>query len=268
MPCCVRFFLFSLITCKLQIETGIPQDSEKKASTLLNIKSNKILTITGPRRCGKTYLARQILKKTIKTPKDRKNTMIINFEEPAFYQNQNLEYLTKLYTAYKNILSPEKRPTIVLDEIQEIPGWEKFVRSLQEKNEANIIIIGSSAKLLSSELSTLLTGRTLKISLFPFSFKETLACKKINYNDKFTMATKTQVLKNTAKHYLKFGGYPEIILEKSDEIKKMILKNIYTDIIYKDAVKRYNIKNISKFESLAYYYLTNISSPITYNKIS
>ncbi len=250
------------------IETGIIRDSEKKASALLNIKSNKILTITGPRRCGKTYLARQIVKKTIKTPKDRKNTLIINFEEPAFYRNLNLEYLTKLYAAYKNIVAPTKRPTIVLDEIQEIPGWEKFARSLQEKNEAKIIITGSSAKLLSSELSTLLTGRTLKISLFPFSFKEILNYKKINYIDKFTIATKATELKNTAKQHLKFGGYPEIVIEKNDEIKKMILKNIYTDIIYKDAVKRYNIKNISKFESLARYYLANISSPITYNKIS
>ena len=142
------------------------------------LKYNKVITITGIRRCGKSYIVKQLVKSIIESGVAKKNTLVVNFEEPIF-EGTDLKMLLKIYDSYIEIMDTEGNPYLFLDEIQEVDKWEKFVRSLNERKEANIVITGSSSKLMSAELATVLTGRQLTFEVFPLSFREFLMFKKI-----------------------------------------------------------------------------------------
>jgi len=101
----------------------------------------------------------------------------------------------KIYEAYREIINPKGKPFLFLDEIQEVPRWEKFVRVLNERKEAHIVITGSSSKLLSKEFATLLTGRQLNFEIFPLSFKEFLKFKGINIESEKNIYFNTDVIK-------------------------------------------------------------------------
>ena len=251
-----------------QLPTGKPRVYCKTARRYIKSKSNKIVVISGIRRSGKTTLARQTVKTMLDKGLDVKNTLIINFEEPAFAETLNLNLLTKVYESYRNILEPDRTPVIVLDEIQEIPKWEKFVRSLQEKNEAKLIVTGSSSALLSGEFATVLTGRTVEINMHPLSFSEYLAFFNMEFKTKADLILKKKQVLKLLRQYMEFGGFPEIAIETDDVLKSEITRKIYDDILFKDIVKRWSIKNIDKLETVSRYYTSNTSSPITFNRIS
>ena len=254
---------------KKEQETGIERSEYMNKSLMfLKTKANKILAITGVRRSGKSFLTKQIIKEFIKEGIEPKNTLIVNFEEVKIDEELNLKLLIKIYEAFKEIINPDKQPIIVLDEVQEIPKWEKFVRTLQEKNEAKIIVTGSSSKIMSDELATILTGRVLEIGIFPLNFKEFLKFKSFEFKGYKDLIIRKNDLKKLLREYLKFGGFPEVIIEEQEYVKISILKKYYNDIIIKDIVRRYKIRNIKKIEILSNYYLTNFSSSITFNRIS
>jgi len=172
--------------------------------------------------------------------------LIINFEEQAFAETLDFNLLIKVYESYRNILEPDRTPVIILDEIQEIPKWEKFVRSLQEKNEARIIVTGSSSALLSGEFATVLTGRTVEINMHPLSFNEYFAFFGLQFKKKADLILKKKQVLKMLRQYMEFGGFPEIALEINDTLKSEITRKIYDDILFKDIVKRWSIKNIEK----------------------
>jgi hypothetical protein len=249
------------------LATGVDRFYLKFCLDVVKSKANKILAITGVRRSGKSFLAKQIIKEIIKEV-ERKNSLIVNFEEVSFDERLDEKFLIKVWDAYKEIVKPEKRPIIVLDEVQRVTNWERFVRTLQEKNEAKIIITGSSAKLMSEELATLLTGRTIDLKVFPFSFQEFLHLKNIKAETKLEILARRDEILKLLREYFEFGSFPEVILEEKEEIKKAILKKIKEDIIFQDVVRRFKIKEIEKLERLSNFYTSNMASPITFNKVS
>jgi predicted AAA+ superfamily ATPase len=149
---------------------------------------------------------------------------------------------------------------IFLDEIQNIAGWERFVRRIHDEGY-KIFVTGSNAKLLSSELATHLTGRYSKIELYPFSFKEFLRFKGVAYEKK-SSAIKAQILKNFEK-YLEFGGFPEFLKYNDEEF----LKRVYDDILYKDLLVRFKVKEIKAFKQLAAFLFTNFTKEVSYNSL-
>ncbi len=230
-----------------------------------SIKYEKVITLTGIRRSGKSTILKQIVKTLLETetiPKE--NTLIVNLEEPRL-ESIDVNSLIKIYEAYKEIINPKGKPYIFLDEVQEIKGWEKFVRSLSETKEAYIFITGSSAKLMSEELSTLLTGRQLTFEIFPLSFEEFLKFKNVIIKSKKDIYLNAEKIRRLCNEYIKTSSFPETV-EMNDEIKKKTLFEYYDTILNRDVVKRYRIREIDKIRSLARYYLTNISSLITYTK--
>lgn len=249
-------------------ETGKERFQLQQGLKYLGSKSNKIIVISGVRRSGKTVLTRQIVNRLIEERQDALSTLIINFEEPLFSEELDLKFLQNTYDAYIEIMQPSMQPVIILDEIQEVPKWEKFVRSLQEMNEARIIVTGSSSALMSGEFSTVLTGRTLEICMLPLSFKEMLDFCGMELNTPRDIILKKDEIIRNLKIYEEFGGFPEVVIETDDELKFTIIRMIYEDILFKDIVKRWSIRKIDKLEFLGAYYITNISSPITFNKIS
>lgn len=244
-----------------ELETGVNRplylDRLKRYSS-----TNQILVITGARRSGKSIIMRQLAKEFISQGVDKKNILMINFEDPRFTE-LNTEILQEIYETYLEFLKPEK-PFIFLDEVQEVKGWEKWARTGHELDKAKLIVSGSNAKLLSKELATLLTGRHLDIVIFPLSFKEYLVFNRLSIKDKLDIIGKRIEIKGLLREYLEFGSFPEVVLSKQ---KKEILLSYFEDILDKDLIRRFKIRKPEKLKSLAKFYLSNISSLVTFNSI-
>jgi predicted AAA+ superfamily ATPase len=242
-------------------DTGICRTSY--LNEIRRLGDNFVLALVGARRAGKSTILRQHLKELLRTVK-RKRTLFVNFEDQR-YTELNLQLLNDIYETYLQFVNPEKKPFLFLDEIHHISGWEKFVRSLHERKAAHIFVSGSSSKLLSEEFGTVLTGRHLDIEVFPLDFAEFLMFKGLHIKEKFEVYTKRVDLQRYFREYLEWGGFPEVILNKA---KKDILLKYFEDVIQKDLINRYKLRQAEKLKTLAKYYLMNISSPTTFNSIS
>ena len=230
------------------------------------VNSKEVLVIKGVRRSGKSTFLLQFVKSFIEKKQiSAKDVLVINFEDPRWVK-LNLNLLNKIYEIYLEELLPSKNHYVILDEIQEIKGWEKFVRFLSEAKKISVFVTGSSSKLLSEEYATLLSGRHIDLEIYPLCFEEFLLFNDIKIDTKITRIKLRHKIKNLLKKYFEFGGFPKIALVKEKE-KKAILENYFRDILIKDVQRRFEIREVEKLEELAKYYLTNISTIQSFNKV-
>ncbi|MEM5820441.1 MAG: ATP-binding protein [Candidatus Aenigmatarchaeota archaeon] len=227
----------------------------------------KVITITGVRRSGKSYILKQIGKK-LSEKFGKENVLYVNFEEVKFFEELSLSFLIKIYDAFKEIVRPKTKPFLILDEIQEVPKWEKFVRSLHEKKEAFLIISGSSSKLFSEELATLLAGRELEIEVFPLDFKEFLQFKNFEIEKEIDLIIKKEKIIRFLREFLEFGGFPEVVLEENENKKIGIIRKYFDTIVLKDVLRRFKLRESYKLEALCNYYVSNFSNLITFNSVA
>jgi len=246
-----------------EIDIGIRREALVKKIEELS-KAKEIIVITGIRRSGKSTTLLQFCKEIITSGTRKEDILIVNFEDPRL-KNLNLDLLNKIYEIYLTELNPSKKHYVVLDEVQLIEGWEKFARFLHENKKVSVFVTGSSSKLLSSEYSTVLAGRHLDIEIKPLSFKEYLFFKGIDVKRDVDISGKRHEIKRAFTNYLKEGGFPKVTL--IDKEKRDLLDVYFRDIIIKDIVQRYNIKEVNKLNELAKYYLTNISTLQSFNNI-
>jgi uncharacterized protein len=210
------------------------------APSLLSQQNNFVLI--GSRRSGKSYYFFEIKDNFIKKNNLTKTNFIhINFEDERLI-NISAKDLDLLLEAYREMFG-EKKPILFLDEIQNIPHWEKFARRLAD-NKYKVYITGSNSKLLSKEIASTLGARYLKIVVNNFNFKEYLLINNFKYNLKTIFHSKERYfLKKHLKNYFEFGGFPEVA-EKKNAFSKMELLKTYFDLyIYKDISTRQNIEN-------------------------
>ncbi|MFH0887342.1 MAG: ATP-binding protein [bacterium] len=241
-------------------DTGIIRDSYLERLKRFS-QSGQVVAIIGPRRSGKSYIMRQFAQSLIGQGVNRNNILIVNFEDPRFPE-LNAKTLGQIFDAYLEFLSPQGELYVFLDEVQEVSGWEKWVRSMQELKKAQIVISGSNARLLSQELATVLTGRHLNITVFPLSFREYLLFNKIELRDSLDIVHHAVSIKGLFRKYLEFGSYPEVALKG---MGREILSSYFDDILNRDLIRRYKIRKGEKLESLAKFYLSQIASLTTYN---
>jgi len=214
------------------------------------ISSKLVKVITGIRRCGKSVFSAQLL--------ENKEYGYINFDDEnlAGIEADKLEELLKtVYEVYGKI------DYLFLDEIQNVNRWELFVNRLQRQN-INLIVTGSNAKLLSKELATHLTGRHMAFELFPFSFIEFLMYKNMGLKAETTK--EIGLIKNYLNEYIDNGGFPETFKEPNP---KIYLKELYSTIIFKDILSRHKIRYAKTFRDLAIYTLTNFAKEVSFNKL-
>ncbi|MEM3555965.1 MAG: ATP-binding protein [Candidatus Micrarchaeia archaeon] len=247
-------------------EQPIGIEREEYLNVLFNIlnTTDTILAIVGVRRAGKSFLLRQLAKKLMNKGVGKDSILIVNFEDERFGE-RNLQLLRDIYETYMEEFKSPKNRFIFLDEIQTVREWEKFARGIHERREAKLIISGSSAKMLSEELATLLTGRSLNFFIYPLDFREFLQFKKIEVKNKLELVEKRFVIKKYMKEYLEFGGFPEVVLSNE---KLRILLSYFDTVVLKDVVDRFRIREREKIRVLAKYYLSNVSSPVTFRRIS
>lgn len=226
---------------------GIPRSIDLSR----HLASKQIVVITGVRRCGKSTLLKQISELY-------KSFYYLNLDDERLIRF-SVEDFDDLLLLWKK---KQKSKVVLLDEIQNVKHWERFIRRLHDDNY-KVFITGSNAKLLSGELSTHLTGRHQRIELLPFSFEEYLRLKKYNsVESELTTDNLSRLLKLTDE-YIENGGFPEFLIFKDDEY----LKRIYEDIIYRDLLARFKIRENKSFRELANYLFTNFTSEVSYNAL-
>ena len=222
-------------------------------SILKWFKDERIIILTGVRRCGKSTLLKQIMQNT-------SHWCYVNFEDERLldFKAQDFEMLNEVLTEIY-----ESSKVYFFDEIQNVEKFETFVRRLHDEGK-KIVITGSNAALLSKEFGTRLTGRYQSFEVYPFSFKEFLNFKKITIdkNDFYNIEKKVKLLK-LFEEYLSIGGFPEY-LKNHD---KDYVRTIYENILYKDIITRYSIKREKLIKELVNILATNATSPFTYNSL-
>ena len=239
-----------------------------KALDFLHTK--EILAIIGARRVGKSTLAKLMIKELLQEV-EAKNIFFINLEKPAFIPfKEDATYLEKIFDEYLKLANPDisKKIYFFIDEIQIFKNWEVFIKSRYENSNIKFIITGSNSSLLTSNYATVLTGRVLKLRLYSFNFKEFLHYKKIDISSKILIVKNKIDIKRAFDEYMKWGGYFSVISNENEEIKKEILKNIAEDIILKDIVPRYNIKNSSQIRDMFFYIVSNATNTVNYSTLS
>ena len=214
--------------------------------------------LTGVRRCGKSTILKMIQKKL-------KEEYHITDEQILSYRFDSMEYedmtSKELYQELKTKILNTKKTYLFLDEIQEINGWEKVVNTLASDYDVDIYITGSNSRMMSSEISTYLTGRYITFHIYTLSFEEYLTFKK-SY-------TTLKDLKQEFSNYVRLGGFPATHLQdySQDEVYT-IVKDIYNSTIFSDIVRRNQIKKIDQLERVVKYTFNNIGNTFSAKSIS
>jgi len=229
-------------------QRSVERENEKDVKKFVD--KNIVKVITGIRRSGKSVLSLLLLK-------DMKFGYV-NFDEKTLLMEKNPE---KILSAVKEIYGDVK--ILLLDEIQNLDGWELWVNSLCRR-DYNLIVTGSNARLLSKELATHLTGRYLEFEVFPFSFREYLRWKDFDLENMEYIEEKQGKLKHELRKYLLRGGFPELIVKELDE---SYLRTLFYAIIYKDVVERWNIRYPRRIEDLSRYLVANAPMLYTFTKL-
>ncbi len=214
--------------------------------------------LTGVRRCGKSTILKIIIKK-IKEEKNVDDEQILNY---CFNSMEYEDMTTKeLYLELKSKIIQSKKTYLFLDEIQEIEGWEKVVNTLASDFDVDIYITGSNSRMMSSEISTYLTGRYITFHIYTLSFEEYLMFKK-SY-------TTLKDLKQEFSQYVRLGGFPATHLQdySQDEVYT-IVKDIYNSTIFSDIVRRNQVKKIDQLERVVKYTFNNIGNTFSAKSIS
>lgn len=216
-----------------------------------SMKNDLIKVIVGPRRAGKSVFAIQML--------EGQDFAYLNFDDERLLGISDYDDILK---AIRQVYGETK--TILFDEIQNLNNWELFLSRLHRKG-FNLVITGSNSKLLSRELATHLTGRYLQFQLLPFSFLEFLRVRNFVIDE--TLATKERqgMVLNLLNEYIDKGGYPEVLIKNVDP--KSYITTLFESILFKDIVKRYNVRYSKKLYDLGIYLITNHSSEFSYTRL-
>ena len=214
------------------------------------LNSHLIKLITGPRRVGKSTQALLMLR--------NKNFAYLNFDSQALLDswdaNLVMRMLDDVYPGYEYIL---------LDEVQNLTAWDLWVSELYRLGK-NLVITGSNAKMLSSEMATVLTGKYLQIEMLPFSLEEFFDWNKMGLKElQPEMQTEASVL---IDDYLRNGGYPEVVASR--QLTRSYLDTLFDSIVWKDVAKRHHVRNITDLNNLAMYLVSNYCNPVTANDLT
>jgi uncharacterized protein len=228
-----------------------------------------IVTITGIRRCGKSTLAKSAINHLIENGTNPRNILFVNLEQPHFLEyRHDPSYLGVIYDEYLKLANPSGQIYVIFDEIQFFENWQVYVKSKYESSDIKFIITGSNSSMLSSDLATLLTGRSLNIHLDTFSFKEYLTYHSIDYSDNIKRLNNRIAIARAKEEYLKWGGFYEVISIVDELAKKELLISYAKNIIYRDIVPRYGIRNSEIVERLFFYLVSNTATILNYQTLS
>ena len=230
----------------------------------LPIDSGKIITVPGVRRCGKSTLLLLTIKQLLAGGVDRRQILFFNFDDERIkWSGQNLDTIIVAYRElYPDI--PLRDVYMFFDEVQMASDWQSFVRRIYEEECRNIYITGSNSQMLSSELATVLRGRSLQYEEFPLSFDEVCRFRKVDPGV-YGAASRAR-LASLFDEYLVWGGFPEVVMAPQ-ELRDKILSDYYYVMLYRDMVEHFNINPASVARYFIRRVMENLIKPTSINKV-
>lgn len=224
----------------------------------------KIITVTGVRRGGKTSLLFDTINRLLKKGINKENILFFSFDDERIdFRLEDFDLIIQAWTElYPD--TPTSEVFVFFDEIQITDGWEKFVSRIYNTFSKHIFLSGSNSRMLGTDISTILRGRSLQYEVFPLNFKEHLQFKKIP--DEIYPATKRAKIINDFDVFLEEGGFPEVALNPALDYRKLI-QNYYYVMLYKDIIERYGIANVAVLKYFVRRIVTNLTKPFSITKI-
>lgn len=242
-------------------ESELPEVREREVDP--HVGEEAITDIVGPRRAGKTYLMFSIMKNL-----PRRSTIYVNLEDRRLLplREDYFNDIVELIHAEK-VLGEHKKIYLFLDEVQRIPGWERYVRSIYDefKGRMKIFVTGSSANLLSADYAKLLTGRHLTTVVLPLSFREFLTFKGLKIGKRTATEREESLIKRYFKEYMTYGGFPEVVLGKQKDI---MLSQLFNDIVSRDILSRADVRNENVMEEFSSFLAANVSNLLSFGKMT
>lgn len=217
-----------------------------------------IKIITGVRRSGKSFLLKLYQEYLVNNNITEENIIYINFEDYSYLDYRDDKYL---HQSILDRIDKKGKCYLLLDEIQFVNNWQMVINSLRLRKDLDIYITGSNANLLSGELATHLAGRYIQIEMLPLTFSEYLLFKKVD--DKNVLFNKKYI-----EDYIRYGGFPAVVLQDNTELKINVLEDLYDSIILNDIVKRSKINEIDVLDRLVKFLLDNIGQQVSIKKIA
>jgi predicted AAA+ superfamily ATPase len=219
--------------------------------------SEMVKVITGIRRCGKSTILRQIIQELQDRGIPDENIIYINFED---YRHRNLWNADELYQDVEKSIIVSGKYYLLFDEIQNVDRFELVINSFRSTHDVSIFITGSNSSLLSGELATHLSGRTLSFRIMPFTFKE--YCE---YQDEIQSG---RTREESLDEYMKWGGFPLVCKESDEASKEIILSNLYDSIVLKDIIMRNKVASPLALEKVLDYVIANTSTTFSGNTVA
>lgn len=232
---------------------------------VLPMGTGKVVGLAGVRRSGKTFLFFDTIRRLTEQGVDRRRIVYLNFEDDrlnpirAEELDLVLRCLQELYPETQN-----QRVFMFLDEVQNVSGWERWVRRIQDTEDVEVYVSGSSSQLLTRDLATAMRGRSITLEVFPLSFRETLAFRGIAVISH--SAENESLIRGALEDYLAWGGFPEIVLADKT-LRPLILEEYASLMFYRDVVERYGVRNEKLLRELLRHAFRNTAGLINVSKL-
>lgn len=219
------------------------------------ISTRQVVIISGIRRCGKSSLL-YLLKEKMRL--EEQDYCYFNFDDERITADVSIP--EEIFNLHIEIYG--KEPVLFFDEVQNIPSWEKFINRIHEKG-IKVFVTGSNAKLLSSEISTSLTGRNKVLELYPFSFKEFLRFMANNFKPGHLSPKQKALIMKDYNQYFSVGGFPLVIKENDLEL----INSYFQDILYRDIISRYRLSQTREIKEIGLYFASNVGKIFSYSTL-
>lgn len=251
---------------RAQLEPGVRRDLLVDVEPFLD--TSDIVAFVGPRRAGKSTVMYQIIELLEERGIPAEAVLHVNLEEPGLGPLLGPELLDRIYSTYRDNVFPEGQAYLFLDEVQRVPEWERWVRSRNESEQIKVFVTGSSSGLMSADLGTLLTGRHVTFAVHPLTFSEFLRFAGIPTPERLDLTGNPPALKKGLSGFLRWGGFPEVVLADSEVRKERLLKQYFDDVLFKDVALRHQVRDAHALRALAVTLLLETASLVSYNRLA
>jgi len=242
-----------------------PLPRSRQREMTLPVNTGKVVGLAGVRRSGKTFLFFEAIQRLIAQGVARPRLIYLNFEDDRLQPIRASE-LDLILRAQRELF-PEtigQHCYLFLDEVQNVPGWERWVRRLCDTEDLNVFVTGSSSQLLTRDLASALRGRSITMEVFPLSFSEYLSFRGVTWRS--GDADSESVVRGALTDYLSWGGFPEVVLAE-DALRPLILGEYATLMLYRDLVERYHVKNELLMHELLRFAFRHTGSLVNVSKL-
>lgn len=247
---------------------GLQRAFLPEITSLLDLRH--IIAILGVRRSGKTVTLYQVIDHLInKKNVAPENIFFIKVDDLHIKTDLNYKLLDKLIEEYIVLKNPKEKIYLFFDEIQELPHWQQYLKTLYDLHDNyKIFVSGSNAGVLKRDISRYLTGRIIEKTVMPFSFHEFVTFRELSIQNKSDLLhNKTDILR-LLEEYIEYGGFPEVCEQVDGNLKNEILKEYVSTIVFKDIVVKYDVSSANNVLDLAYYLITHSGNLFSFNKLA